>query len=50
MKKGDIIRISYVGYVTQEIKWDGKPLNIIMQEDSRALDEVVVVGYAVQKR
>ena len=50
VKKGDIIRISYVGYVTQEIKWDGKPLNIIMQEDSRALDEVVVVGYAVQKK
>lgn len=49
-KKGDIIRISYVGYVTQEIKWEGKLLNIIMQEDSRALDEVVVVGYAVQKR
>ena len=45
VKKGDIIQISYVGYVTQEIKWDGKPLNIELKEDSEMLDEVVVTGY-----
>ena len=45
VKKGDIIQISYVGYVTQEIKWDGKPLNIMMKEDSEMLAEVVVTGY-----
>lgn len=50
VKKGDIIQVSYVGYVTQEIKWDGKPMNIILKEDTQALDEVVVVGYAVQKK
>ena len=45
VKKGDIIQISYVGYVTQEIKWDGKPLNIELKEDSEMLAEVVVTGY-----
>ena len=43
--KGDIIQISYVGYLTREIKWDGKPLNILLKEDTQALEEVVVVGY-----
>ncbi len=27
--KGDVIQISFVGYVTQEVVWDGKPLNVI---------------------
>ena len=45
VKKGDIIQISYVGYITQEIKWTGKPLNIELKEDSEMLDEVVVTGY-----
>ena len=50
VKPGDIIQISYIGYVTQEIKWEGKPLNIIMKEDTELLDEVVVVGYATVKK
>ena len=50
VKPGDIIQISYIGYVTQEIKWEGKPLNIIMREDTELLDEVVVVGYATVKK
>ena len=45
VKKGDIIQISYVGYSTQEIKWDGKPMNITLKEDSEMLEEVVVIGY-----
>lgn len=50
VKVGDMINISYVGYITQEIRWDGKPMSIILKEDSQTLDEVVVVGYAVQKK
>ena len=49
-KEGDIIQITYIGYVTQEITWDGSPLHIRMQEDTQKLDEVVVVGYGVQKK
>ena len=49
---GTILTISYVGYKTQEVKvLPGKFLDIILQEDSEALDEVVVVGYGtVRKR
>ena len=43
--------ISYIGFESQEVKVKGNaPLNIILKEDSEALDEVVVVGYGVQKK
>lgn len=43
--------ISYIGYVTQEVQvTPGKILNITLHEDNEMLDEVVVVGYAVQKK
>lgn len=50
IKKGDVIVIFYVGYQTQEIKWNGSPLNVILKEDSKTLSEVVVVGYGTQKK
>lgn len=50
IKKGDVIVISYVGYQTQEIKWNGSPLNVILKEDSKTLSEVVVVGYGTLKK
>jgi len=50
VKKGDIIQISFIGYVTQEFKWDGKPLNVTLKEDTQTLEEVVVVGYGTQKK
>ncbi|MFR7516650.1 MAG: carboxypeptidase-like regulatory domain-containing protein [Bacteroides uniformis] len=43
--------VSYVGYKTQEIRVDGKTsFNIVLAEDAEVLDEVVVVGYGVQKK
>ena len=42
VKKGDVIEISFVGYITQTIKWDGTPINIILKEDTQTLEEVVV--------
>nr|WP_165359954.1 TonB-dependent receptor [Parabacteroides goldsteinii] len=45
------IQVSYIGYVEQEIKIGNQTeLKIVLQEDSRALDEVVVVGYGTQKK
>ena len=42
---------SYVGYQTQEVSISGKTtINITMKEDHATLDEVVVVGYGVQKK
>ena len=50
VKQGDILQISFVGYKTQEVAWKGKSLSITLQDDTQALDEVVVVGYGVQKK
>jgi TonB-linked SusC/RagA family outer membrane protein len=45
------IRISYVGYLEQEINTAGKTsFDIILKEDTQILEEVVVVGYGAQKK
>ena len=49
--KDATIQISYIGYKTQEFKLDGKThFPIILDEDTQTLDEVVVVGYGVQRK
>ena len=46
-----VLQISFIGYVTQEIKVAGKTeFNVQMSEDAKALEEVVVVGYGSQKK
>lgn len=51
VNKGDVIQISYIGYQTHEIKYTGQPsLQVKLVEDSQNLEEVVVVGYGVQKK
>lgn len=48
---GAELKISYIGYVDQTIPVAGdENLDIILKEDSQSLDEVVVVGYGVQKK
>ncbi|MBU2951015.1 TonB-dependent receptor [Tamlana agarivorans] len=43
--------ISYVGYITQEIKVGNQSnINILLEPDTAALDEVVVVGYTTRKK
>ncbi|MCI1648068.1 MAG: TonB-dependent receptor [Bacteroides sp.] len=48
--EGATIAFSYVGYLTQERKAVAGSLNITLKEDAKTLDEVVVVGYGVQKK
>lgn len=46
-----VLVISYIGYQNQEISVAGRStINIVLQEDRAMLDEVVVVGYGVQRR
>ena len=46
-----IIQVSFVGYKTQDIPAGGKSVfHITLEEDAEILDEVVVVGYGVQKK
>ena len=45
------IVVTYIGYLTKEVPFTiGQTLNISIEEDATALDEVVVVGYGVQKK
>lgn len=52
VEENAVLHISYIGYLDQEILTTGRTsVNIILQEDSKALEEVVVVGYgSVKKR
>ena len=45
-----VIQISYIGYKTQEISAKNKTNLKVLVEDNEMLDEVVVVGYGVQKK
>lgn len=50
-KKGSTITISYIGYKPVEIVYSGQAsLEVNLQEDTAALDEVIVVGYGTQKK
>ncbi len=52
VQPGATLVISYLGYVTREVKVgnSSQTLNIVLEEDSKSLDEVVVVGYGTMKR
>ena len=46
-----VLVISYIGYVTQEVPTvEKKSLEIILKEDTKTLDEVVVIGYGTQRK
>lgn len=48
---GGVLVISYIGYVTQEVPVTGKKsLDIMLKEDTKTLDEVVVIGYGTQRK
>ncbi len=51
-KSGQTLVISYLGFITQKVAVpaNGAKLNVVLQEDRQSLDEVVVVGYGVQKK
>ncbi|MCD7901116.1 MAG: TonB-dependent receptor [Bacteroides sp.] len=44
------VSISYMGYLTIELPANKIPATILLKEDSKVLDEVVVVGYGIQKK
>lgn len=47
----DVLSFSFMGYVTQNITvGNNTTIKVVLQEDAQALDEVVVVGYGVQKK
>lgn len=49
--KKSVIVVSFIGYATKELQVDtSKPMSIVLQEDTKVLDEVVVVGYQEVKK
>ena len=50
VRPGATLVISYVGYVSQELKADANLSNIKLQEDGHVVNEVVVIGYGTQRR
>lgn len=50
VKTGQTLKISYVGYSTQVVKVSGDNLIVRLKENENTLDELVVVGYGVQKK
>ncbi|MDR1938493.1 MAG: TonB-dependent receptor [Tannerellaceae bacterium] len=50
-KNGDILVVSYVGYLEQAVTIDGNAeRRIVLKEDTQLLDEIVVVGYGTRKK
>lgn len=49
VKQGQTLRVSFIGYVAQEVKWEGQPLNIVLEEDNNTLDEVVVTALGIKR-
>lgn len=47
---GDVLVISYMGYIAQEVKATATPMHITLKPDNVMLDEVVAVGYGTMKR
>ena len=45
------LQISYIGYVTKKVNVNGKSqLNVILEESTQSLNEVVVIGYGIMKK
>ena len=51
VKNFDVLQFSFIGYKTLDVKvGNQRKFDVTLQEDAQALDEVVVVGYGVQKK
>ena len=49
VEAGTALTVSSVGYITQDVA-AANHMTVVLQEDNKALDEVVVIGYGVQKK
>ena len=50
VKKGDVIVISFVGYHTLEVTYDGSAINVTLQDDTQTLEEVVVTAMGIERK
>lgn len=51
VSSGNVLVVSYIGYTTQEISvGSNTTINVMLAEDAKTLDEVVVIGYGTSRR
>ena len=50
ISSGGYLVVSYIGYKTQEVSISSSPMIVTLQEDNATLNEVVVVGFGIQKK
>lgn len=48
--KNPVVVFSYIGYETAEVTFTGQPIKVQLNEVAQSLDEIVVVGYGVQRK
>jgi TonB-dependent starch-binding outer membrane protein SusC len=46
----DTLQVSYLGYISQEVRAGAQPLNIVLESSESQLEQVVVVGYGTQRK
>ena len=49
-KKGSTLVFSYIGMLSQEVVYKGTTMRVVMKDDAKALEEVVVIGYQTVKK
>lgn len=50
VNKGDVIQISFVGYQTLEVVFNGQPINVTLKDDTQQIDEVVVTALGIKRQ
>lgn len=46
-KTGTVLQVSCIGYLTQEVVWNGRQLIVALQEESQMLEESIAIGYGI---
>ena len=50
VQKGSTLVVSFVGFTTKEVVWNGQPLKVAISDDQKALDEVVVTALGIKRQ
>lgn len=50
VRRGATLRLTYIGYKTQTVKWDGQALSLVMESLDNTLNEVVVTAMGIQRK
>lgn len=50
VSKGAVLQISYVGYVTREVTYQGSPLQVVLDDNEEMLNDLVVIGYGTVRK